>query len=146
MTALSVVTVAFSTEGCVDEHMEQGGEVCIHPPLQLRLIVAIARCFVILAKVRRSHSDCSADVGLGALLTAMLEKMGFLHEVHCVDAWFGQHLTCCATQILLHSRGQFFKGDEQDHCSACRVRRAAPWRSVLEYPFQCFISQLPRAG
>ena len=54
MTALSVVTVAFPTEGCVDEPMEQDEEVCIHPPLQRCLIVSIARCFVILAEVRRS--------------------------------------------------------------------------------------------
>ena len=56
MTALLVFTDAFPAEGCVDEHMEQDGEVCIHPPLQRRQIVSIARCFVTLAEVRRPHS------------------------------------------------------------------------------------------
>ena len=87
--ALSVVTVAFFTEGCVDEHMEQDGEVCLRPPPQQRLVVSIARCFVILAEVTRSHS-CSQQFSScvkrrrGRAAHCSVGEDGFLHEVHCV--------------------------------------------------------------
>ena len=127
MTALSVVTVAFSNEGCVDEHMKQDGEVCIDPPLQRRLIVSIASWFVILVEARRSHSCSqlfSSCVSQMSLLTAMLEKTVFSTRSTVFDAWCGESITCCATQIFLHLHGQFsFESDEHDHCStfpSCR--------------------------
>ena len=60
MTALTVVTGAVPTECCVDEHMTQDGEVCIHPPLQRHWIVSIAICLVILAHCSKQRAQ--ADV------------------------------------------------------------------------------------
>ena len=110
---------------------------------------------------------CLGNVGLGALLTAMLETRRVFSTMSTVcDASYGEKLTRCATQIFLHFNGQFVSkamnriiavpcvdknqsSFPQPLHSDTRVTRAAPWRSVLErsivHPLQIFIPQLPRA-
>ena len=52
---------------------------------------------------------CLANFGLGALLTAMLKKSVFSTRSTVFDAWCGENLIRCATQIFLHSHGQFLQ-------------------------------------
>ena len=63
---------------------------------------------------------CLSNVGLAALLMAMLEKTVFLHEVHCVRCWVWResHPLCHAGFSAL-AWNFFCEGDEQDHCSSC---------------------------
>ena len=51
---------------------------------------------------------CLADVGVGALLIAMVERTVFSTKSIVFDAWCGENLTLCATQIVLHPHGRFF--------------------------------------
>ena len=101
MTALSVVTVAFPTEGCVDEHMEQDGEVCIHPPLQ-RFIVSIAICLVVLTYC--SEQRAQADVCQTQELNSCEQ------ECYRFTSWRKRFsLGMARISSVVHSHGQFFQ-------------------------------------
>ena len=77
MTALSVVTVAFPTEGCVDEHMEQDGEVyspttaAAFDCLYRQMLRDNGRGKAVALLFATVQLLCLANVGLGALLTVI---------------------------------------------------------------------------
>ena len=94
---MSVVSVAVPTEGCVDEHMERDGEVCVHPPLQRRLNVSIANAY---ACQTREMNICKQEC---CRLTSWTRQNRT--QVHCVQClvWRDFHPLCHATISALES-------------------------------------------
>ena len=81
-----------TTEGWVDEHLEQDGEVCIHPPLQ-RLHRHI---FCMEQRPRRRLPDTGSERSRKRVLPPyIVEKTVFSTKSTVFDAWGCEKLTRC---------------------------------------------------
>ena len=150
MTALSVVTVAFK-EGCVDEHMEQDGEVCIHRPLQRRLIVSIALCLLIVAHCseRRERVYACEAQGLNSFEPERCRLASWTKsrtQRPLCSVLRMARISPVVPRTVFRSHVDFFQNDEQVHCSICQQCRQKSKRVFHNTPHNIRVTRASHAA